>query len=230
MKTDSQLHQDVLETLSFEPLLDASKIAIAVKDGVVTLRGEVPSYAEFWTTEHVTKNVAGVRAVAQEIKVVLPKQHVRNDADIAEAAANALQGDVIVPGGIKVKVTDGWVTLSGETKWQYQRKHAESAVRNLNGVQGVTNMIVIKTHPTTYDVSAKIQNAFYRQAGIDASRVSVEVNDQTAILHGTVGTLAEREDAEDAAWMADGVDTVRNEIVVDPELAKVGMIESQAGI
>ncbi len=225
MKTDSQLHKDVLETLTFEPVLDASNVAIAVKDGVVTLSGEVPSYADFWSTEQITKNVAGVRAVAQEIKVVVPKQHVRNDGDIAGAAANVLQWGVIVPSGVKVKVTDGWVTLSGETQWQYQRKQAESAVRYLGGVQGITNMIVVKTHPASVDVSAKIQNAFHRHAGIDASRVSVEVNDQAAVLHGTVGTLAEREDAEDAAWMADGVMTVHNEIVVDPALSKKGILD-----
>jgi osmotically-inducible protein OsmY len=225
MKTDNDLHKDVLETLGFDPLLDASNVAIAVKDGVVTLRGEVASYAELWAAERATKNVAGVRAVAQEIKVVLPRQHVRDDADIAAAAANSLQWDAIVPDGVKVKVANGWITLSGETKWQYQRKQAESVVRYLNGVQGVTNMIVVKTNPTTYDVSARIQNAFYRHAGIDASRVSVEVNDRAAILHGTVGTIAEREDAEDSAWMADGVDTVHNEIIVDPELSRVGLLE-----
>ena len=224
MKTDSQLHKDVLETLGFEPMLDASNVGIAVKDGVVTLSGEVPSYANFWSAEHVTKNVAGVRAVAQEIKVVLPKAHVRNDADIAEAAANMLQWDAVVPSGVKVKVADGWITLSGDTKWQYQRKQAESVVRYLSGVNGVTNMIVIKTNPTTFNVTAKIQNAFYRHAGIDATRISVEVNDQAAILHGAVGTVAEREDAENAAWMADGVNTVHNEIVVDPELSKYGLL------
>jgi len=223
MKTDNELHEDVLATLSFEPLLDISNVAIAVKNGVVTLSGEVPSHAELWTTEHVTKNVAGVRTVAQEIKVVLPKQHMRNDADIAEAAANVLLWDAVVPSGVKVQVADGWITLSGETKWQSQWSQAASVVRYLGGVHGVTNLIVIKTSPTTYNVTAKIQNAFYRHAGIDATRVSVDVNDQTATLHGAVGTMAEREDAENAAWMADGVNTVHNEIVVDPELSKVGM-------
>ena len=224
MKTDSQLHKDVLETLGYKPMLDASNVAIAVKDGVVTLSGEVTSYADYWTTENATKNVAGVRAVAQELKVVLAKQHVRNDSDIADAAANVLQWDGTVPKTVKVKVNDGWITLSGETKWQYQRKQAESAVRYLNGVHGVTNMISIKTIPTTYDVRVKIQNAFSRRANIDASRVSVEVKDQSAYLRGTVGTLSEREDAEDAAWMADGVNIVYNEIMVDPELSKVGML------
>ena len=224
MKTDSQLHKDALETLGFEPMLDASKIVIVVKDGVVTLKGEVATYADYWTAEHAIKNIAGVCGVIQKLNVVLAKQHVRDDSDIAEAAAHVLRWDGRVPHTVKVKATNGWITLSGETQWQYQRKHAESAVRYINGVQGVTNMIVIKTLPITSDVLAKIQNAFYRHAGIDASRVSVEVKDQSAILHGTVGTLAVREDAEDAAWMADGVNTVRNEIVVDPELSKVGML------
>ena len=129
-----------------------------------------------------------------------------------------------MPDSIKVKVADGWITLSGETTWQYQRKQAESTLRYLTGVRGVTNMLTIKANSTSVDVSAKIQNAFSRHAGIDASRISVEVKDQTATLHGAVGTMAEREDAEDAAWMAEGVLSVHNEIVVDPELSKYGLL------
>ena len=59
MKTDSQLHKDVLESLTFEPSLDASNIAIAVKNGVVTLSGEVPSYADFWNAERIAEAVSG---------------------------------------------------------------------------------------------------------------------------------------------------------------------------
>src|SRR3954447_17926137 len=142
MKTDSELQRDVLNELKWEPSVDAAHIGISVKDGVVTLSGHVPSYAEKYAAEKAAKRVHGVKAVANEIDVKLPGSSQRTDEDIALAAVNALKANVSVPADkIKVIVNKGWITLEGEVEWQYQKDAAEYAVRYLAGVVGVTNLI-----------------------------------------------------------------------------------------
>ena len=217
MKTDSQLHKDVLDALTFEPSLDAANIGIAVKDGVVTLTGEVASHAERWTAERVAKRVAGVRGFVEDIQVNLPEKHQRTDTQIAQAVLSTLKWDINVPHeALQVKVEEGWVTLTGSVDWQYQKNHAESAARFLTGVRGVTNIIQVKPHIMPKDVQAKIEQAFDRQTYIDASRIWVEVSGGKVTLRGNVASYAERDEAEEAAWSAAGVTEVKNEIMVEP--------------
>jgi BON domain len=125
MKTDSELQRDVLDELKWEPSVDAAHIGVAVKDGIVTLSGHVPSYAQKYAAERAAKRVYGVRAVANELEVKLPGSSRRTDEDIAAAAANALKASVSVPADkIKVIVSDGVVKLEGDVEWQYQRDAA----------------------------------------------------------------------------------------------------------
>src|SRR3954462_5229697 len=143
--TDSELQLDVLNELKWEPSVDAAHIGVSVKDGVVTLSGHVSSYAEKYAAERAAKRVQGVRAVADELDVKLPEGSRRTDEDIAAAAVNALRWNILVPADkIKVTVSKGWVTLEGEVNWQFQRAAAERAVRDLPGVVGVSNYIVVK--------------------------------------------------------------------------------------
>jgi hypothetical protein len=116
MKSDTDLQQDVIEELAWEPSIDAAAIGVTVEDGVVTLSGHVPSFAAKWTAEYVAKRVAGVRAVADEITVRLPSTSTRSDTDIARAALNALAWDVWVPEDrVTVAVSEGWIKL--EARW-----------------------------------------------------------------------------------------------------------------
>ena len=141
MKTDTQLQQDVMNELKWEPSLHAAEIGVGVKDGVVTLSGNVDSYAKKEAAEHAVKRVAGVKAVAEEIKVKLAGTYKRADEDIARAASNILQWNLWVPHDrIKVMVQDGLVTLSGDVDWYHQKVHAEDAVRHLIGVWGVDQL------------------------------------------------------------------------------------------
>ena len=143
--TDTQLQRDVLDELKWEPSVDAADIGVSVKEGIVTLTGHVTSYAEKYAAERAAKRVYGVKAVANELDVKLPGSSRRTDEDIAAAAVNALRSNLAVPHDkIKVTVSNGWVTLEGEVEWHYQKMAAESAVRNLPGVTGLSDQITVK--------------------------------------------------------------------------------------
>jgi osmotically-inducible protein OsmY len=214
MKTDTQLQQDILDELQWKPGLDAAAIGVTADSGVVTLTGQVPSLSQKWEAEDAAKRVAGVQAVANDIKVDLDTD-ARTDADIARAALNALEWNVDVPDKrLQVSVSDGWVKLEGEVDWQYQRAGAERAVRYLSGVKGVTNLISIKPAVTPKEIKTKIEQAFKRSAALDAQKINVETQGHTVILRGNVRTWGEREEAERAAWAAPGVTTVEDHLLV----------------
>ena len=216
MKSNTQLQQDVLQELEYEPSVDAAHIGVTAKDGIVGLTGNVKSYAEKYAAVHAAERVAGVKAVTDEMKVDLPALHVRNDEDIARAVLNALQWDVWVPNDrIKVKVDSGWITLEGEVDYKYQQTAAENAVRNLTGVKGVSNLITIKLPAVVpSEVKAKIDSALRRAAEVDAAHVKVNVVNDKVILHGRVSSWAERQEAERAAWSAPGVKVVEDDLVI----------------
>jgi osmotically-inducible protein OsmY len=217
MKSDSEIERDVKEELKWDPDLYADDIAISVKNGVVTLAGFTPSYADRLEAEKAAKRVAGVHAVANDIEVRLPAIDQRPDPDIARDAVAALKAELpISHDRIKVIVKDGWITLEGAVEWQYQKSTADSAVRKVKGVKGVTNVITVKPKVQPSDLKRKIQEAFKRSAEVDADRITVEANGSEVILKGTVRSWIEREEAERVAWSAPGVSKVEDRIVVSP--------------
>jgi osmotically-inducible protein OsmY len=217
MKTDSELQQDVMNELQWEPMVKAAEIGVGVKDGVVTLNGYVDSFYKKWAAERAAARVFGVKAVAEELKVRLPDSLERSDEDIARAASDALEWNVAVPyEGINVQVQEGLVTLSGKVDWWYQKDAAEDAVRKLVGVVMVSNYITIKPAVKPEDVKDKIVSAFQRNALLDARRVTVEAHGGRVILRGSVRNWAEKEQVEQAAWAAPGVSEVESHILFSP--------------
>lgn len=216
MKTDTQLQRDVLDELKWEPSISEKEIGVAVKDGVVTLTGFVDSYAQKYAAEHVTSSVSGVKAVAEELQVRLLNAHERTDTELAHAVINALKWDVRIPSDrIKATVEKGWIELTGDVEWQYQKSATQTAVQNLTGVKGVTNLIAVKPKKVSaYEVSTKIKDALRRKAEIDADRIAVEARDGTVVLRGSVRSFTEREEAESAAWRAPGVRVVEDNLTV----------------
>jgi osmotically-inducible protein OsmY len=217
MRSDSEIERDVKEELMWDPDLDATDIAVSVKKGVVTLTGFVKSYTDKYEAEAAAKRVAGVVAVANDIEVRMPSVDERPDPEIARDAVAAIKAQLPISAEkIKVVVKNGWITLEGEVEWQYQRSTAEHAVRRIKGVKGVSNMIQIKPHTEPTEIKKKIQEAFRRNAEVDANRIIVETNGGEVVLKGTVRSWVEREEAERAAWAAPGVTNVVDQIVVSP--------------
>jgi osmotically-inducible protein OsmY len=213
--TDLELKKSVETELSWEPSVNAAEIGVGVKDGVVSLTGRIESYWERSVAERAALRVSGVKGVANELEIRLPFANARSDEDIARAAINRLDWSVTVPKDrVKVKVSQGWLTLEGTLDWQFQREAAADAVRNLMGVKGLTNQIDVKPQVSKAEVKSMIEAALKRSAVVDASRITVQTEGDGVILRGTVRSWSEREEAQQAAWRAPGVRSVDNRITI----------------
>jgi osmotically-inducible protein OsmY len=213
--SDLELRRMILDELEFQPNIDAAAIGVAVENGVVSLTGHVKTYAQKFAAERAVKGVKGVKAVAEEIKVVS-----NDDIDISDEAIAARSLDVIrwnsaIPDEhLQVKVQDGWVTLEGEVDWQYQKEAAQSAVRKLAGVMGINNMLVLKPRGKPENIKERIEAAFDRNATLDSRKLRVTVDGQTVKLEGHVHQWLERKAAENIAWAIPGVTHVENYILI----------------
>ena len=217
MRSDSDIERDVKDELQWDPDLDATDIAVSVKSGVVILAGYVKSYSDKYEAEAAAKRVAGVRGVANDLEIRLPSVDERPDPDIARDAVATIKAHLPISSeNIKVVVQNGWVTLEGRVEWQYQRQTAENAVCRIKGVKGVSNMIQLKPRVRPEEVKNKIEEAFRRNAELDANRIIVETNGSEVTLKGSVRSWIEREEAERVAWSAPGVTSVHDRIIVSP--------------
>jgi osmotically-inducible protein OsmY len=216
-RTDAELQRDVSAELRWDPKVRDEEVAVAVKDGVVTLAGTVETYAQKMAAERAAERVSGIRALAERLEVKPPSDRARTDTELAHLVADALRWHAEVPREkVKARVEKGWVTLDGEVEWKFERDAAERAVRYLHGVRGVVNLVAIRPHVSAYDVSQRIKEALRRRAELDASHIDVLAADGMVTLKGTVRSWTERADAESAAWAATGVRDVDDRLTVKP--------------
>ncbi|MFF0654722.1 BON domain-containing protein [Micromonospora tulbaghiae] len=218
-RTDEQLQRDVLAELKWDARVQPNEIGVSVKDGVVTLTGWVDSYVKKWAAEQAAYRVRGVKAIANDIEVRLPTSAERTDPDLAAAASRALEWDALVPSqNIHVTVMRGWVTLTGEVEWEYQRRAAERAVRRLSGVRGVSNQISLRPRMRVdlAEARRRIEEALVRTVDTPGERLTIAIEDDKVVLTGVVRSWREREEAARIAWSTPGVTSVENRIVVNP--------------
>jgi osmotically-inducible protein OsmY len=215
MKSDRQLKQDVTDELAWEPAVNDTEIGVEVKHGIVTLSGHLHSYAEKYAAERAVQRVSGVKGMAMELDVKLLDIGKRNDTDIAAAARQALEWNALIPQErIKVKVERGWITLSGEVEHGYQHSAAQKAVRDLQGVTGVSDQIVIKPEISGSDIKTKIEAALYRRAIAEAQAITITVSGGKVTLKGSIPTWSERRAIVQAASATPGVAEVVDQLDV----------------
>ena len=215
MKTNKELQDDVINELRWEPRVDASAIGVSAKAGSVTLTGHASSYTQKLDAVRAAERVNGVTAVADELEVHLSGDP-RDDADVAKAIADAVKWSSTVPTTVHAEVNKGWVVLTGEVDWSFQRDGAVGIVQGVKGVKGVTNFVALKPRTSPVAVENEIRDAFERNADLDADGISVTVSDGTVQLSGQVHSLHEANIAESAAWSAPGVQSVERHLTITP--------------
>jgi osmotically-inducible protein OsmY len=216
-RTDEAIQRDVLGELQGDARVQPSEIGVAVKGGVVILTGSVDSLIKKVAAEEAAHRMRGVKAVVNDIEVRLPLSHQRTDTDIAAAVVHTLQHVTDIPlDQIKVTVSDGWVTLTGEVSWHFQKEDIERTVWHVMGVRGITNAITVRPlfAPSPSEIKQRIEDGLVRNAALDAQRISVEMQGDRVILRGTVQSWAERQEAERIAWSIPGVTSVDNQITI----------------
>ncbi len=214
---DLELQHAVAEELEWAPHVDASHVAVSVRDGIVRLTGSVGSLAEKKAAERAVWHVRGVRGIAEEIEVAIPTAQRRSDDEIAHRVGSVLHWDTQIPSDhIQFKVERGVVALIGCVQWQFQKTEAEELIHRLAGVAGVDNRIMVHPPVAPTDIKAHVERAFSRHANLHAAGIALQVDDCKVTLTGHVPSVEERNTAENAAWSAVGVAEVENRLVVQP--------------
>src|SRR3984885_4315863 len=216
MRTDQDIKRDVEYELKWDPDIDSSDIGVAVKDGAVTLSGFVRSWRQKRKAEEDATRIHGVSGVANDVEVRLPLINKRPDPEIVREIIAQLKAELpYAADTIKAIVNDGHVTLKGEVEWNFQRRRAADTALRVSGVTGLTNEIEIKPKVKPEDLKRKIEDAFKRNAEVDAQHITVEAEGNKVVLRGKVRSWAERGEAERVAWLAPGVTHVDNRINID---------------
>ena len=212
MSDDHKIKTEVTAELTFEPSVNADHIGVAVEEGVVTLSGHVEHYWQKAAAERATGRVRGVRAIVEEIEVRLAGTTTHNDDEIAAAALHRLAWESSIPkDAVKVRVQKGFITLTGNVEWRYQRDAIARSIRSLAGVTGVSNQITVKIHPNPIKIESDIEHAMHR-SWYSTDHIDVTAKGGEIHLTGRVDTWSDRNRAAATAWSAAGTSSVVNDI------------------
>jgi len=209
------LRRMIQDELAFDPSLDATRITVIVADGIATLTGCVGSYAEKLAAERAALRIKGIRGVAQGIHVVSRTRSDTADNNIARRVLNLVDWNTAIPSGhVRVKVEDGYVVLTGDVEWQFQKMAAERAVGTLPGVKAIRNEIHVRPSVNPADIKRRIEEALTRYGDIDSDAIRIDVAGSHVTFEGRIHAFADRRAAEWAAWSVPGVISVTDRLVV----------------
>ena len=214
--TDIEIHRRVLEELRWDSVVDETDVGVEVDRGVVTLTGTVGSYAEKSAALEAARRVRGVMDVANDIEVHVPSEKAKTDTEIAHAVRQALDWNALLPHSqIRSTVSRGWITLDGTVATIWHRNEAERTIRDLAGVNGIVNrIIVLPEQADPWVVRRAIEDALERQAEREAQRIDVDLHDGTLTLTGKVSSWREKRAVIGAAGHAPGVKSLEDHLVV----------------
>jgi osmotically-inducible protein OsmY len=215
--SDDELRIAIEEELLYEPRIDNDRqIAVAVHDGVVTLRGTVGSLRERFEANKAAKRVVGVKNVDDQLQVRILGSESKDDAKLRGDVLQALMLDSDVPASVDARTVDGIVTLSGTATHRFQTEEAVKTAAKVEGVTAVEDQIMlVPAPPTEHDIRETIERALERTATHEAERISVVTSDGVVSLHGKVNSWAERDAVVSAASRAAGVVRVDDYIAID---------------
>jgi osmotically-inducible protein OsmY len=144
---NATVEDDIRGALLRDPRVSSpDEVAISFADGTAVLRGTVGSFSQRRAAAGDARAVAGVEDLDDQLQVRILDDERRADADIRGIALQILHWDTEVPDEIvDVKVSDGWLTLTGEVSYQYQSDAAFYDVATLQGSTGITNEIKVIT-------------------------------------------------------------------------------------
>ena len=215
MKDDKELRSGITAELLWDPAVDVTGLHVAVKNGVATVSGQVGSFAQNDAVAAAAHRIPGLRGLVLQLEVKLAPDHRRSDEELREAARLALHWNSLVPDGmVKVEVEDGWMTLMGETDYEYQRASAEQCLRPMVGICALDNKITLKERADAGDIGAGIAAALARHAQREAGHIAVAADGGVVTLRGTVGSLAEHDAAIGTALGAPGVVRVEDQLEI----------------
>lgn len=217
-KSDAQIKTDVLNELKWDSAVDEIEVGVQVKDGIVTLTGNVNAYPKKLAARAAAHRVYGVLDVVDNTQVRILTIWQRTDEDVAKAVRNALKWDILVPDEhITSTVSSGVVTLQGSVDTWLQRWDADIAVQRLTGVKSVINQIAVALKTVNpVQVKREIEEALERQTEREAKRIGVSVHDGVVTLTGTLRSWGEKNAIERAVYHAPGVRCVDDRTTVDP--------------
>ncbi|TCN58882.1 BON domain-containing protein [Flavobacterium circumlabens] len=222
MRTNEELQKDVQNAIKWEPLLHAAEIGVTVKDGVVTLTGTVDGYYKKKEAETAAKNVAGVKAVVEQIEIKYSNNLTKTDNDIANEVLKALKDNwAVSEDHVKVKVEDGWVNLEGELTWNFQKQDAKNCISYLPGVRGVTNDIKIKSDIANAIEKKDIEKALKRAWGVNEKEITVIVDGTHVKLTGFVDSIFQKDQVEQIVWKTPGIWSIDNDLVIEYDYASL---------
>lgn len=217
-KTDSVIQQEVLQELKWDTRVEETEVGVTVERGVVTLSGNVSSWAKRIAAQQAAHRVRSVLDVANDLQVRIPQSFEKTDTEIAAAVRIALESDALVHGSrIQSTVSNGWVELEGQVEYWSDREDAEKCIRNLKCLRGVTNKIEVNPPKLTVgDIKLSIQDALERQAKREARGIRLQVDDGVVSVSGDVHSWPEKQSVLGAVKGTPGVRRVEDRVRVSP--------------
>lgn len=214
-RNDVELQRAVKDAMLYDSRVRAERINMRVREGAVSLSGDVASLAAKRAAERNAKNTLGVRRVINHLKVKVPNWP--GDVEVTKRAQRALGRDAhLADFDLKASSHFGKVYIRGEVNTHFEKERAETVIANVPAALDVVNRITVDAQWEPKP-DAVIQEDIERRLRwsplLDAEEIKVSVDSGIVQLQGTVDTWHERTAASRHAFQC-GARRVENKLDV----------------